>query len=79
MNFKKLDATILQTGETFILYDNGKFQNFDKLRCLLGADYINVNDDLMDGITDRNGNEWTHHVYDRGEIILSIHFKFTAA
>lgn len=78
MNFKKLDATILQTGESFVLYENGKFQNFDKLHSLVGSDYYNLNDDLMDGITERDGAEWTHHVYEFGEIVLSIHFKFTA-
>lgn len=77
MNFKKLEATILQTGESFILYDNGKFQNFNRLHKLVGSDYYNLNDDLMDGITDSNGTEWTYNIYDFGEIVLSINFKFT--
>lgn len=50
MNYKKLEAKILQTGETFILFDGKNFQNFNRLHKLLGGDYVNVNDDLMNGI-----------------------------
>ena len=76
MNFKKLEATVVQTGESFVLYEAGKFQNFDRLRELVGTDYHNLNDDLMDGIG-RNGIEWEYHLYEFGEISLSINFKFT--
>ena len=78
MNYKKLEAKILQTGENFILFDGKNFQNFNRLHKLLGEDYVNVNDDLMDGITDAGGREWTHTVYKNGNV-LTIMFKFTPA
>ena len=77
MNFKKLEAKVLQTGEKFILFDGKNFQNFDRLHKLLGNDYDNVNDDLMDGITDWGGMEWTHTVYGLQDEKLTISFQFT--
>lgn len=77
MNFKKLVATVKETEETLVLYDGGEFKNFDRLRELLGKDFNGVNDDLMDGITDWGGTEWTHTIYKDAEAVLTITFTFT--
>lgn len=77
MNFKKLVAEVIETGETIVLCDGAEFKNFDRLHELLGKDYDNVNDDLMDGITERDGTTWTHSVYRLGEVEKTIRFTFT--
>lgn len=77
MNFKRLVAKVNETGEELVLYDGSEFQNFDRLRKILGSDYENVNDELMDGITERDGEEYTHFKYENGDAVLSITFTFT--
>ena len=77
MNFSRLTAKVNQTGEEFVLYDGSEFQNFNRLHEILVSDYENVNDNLMDGITERDGEEWTHFIYENGEVVLSITFTFT--
>lgn len=74
---KELRALVVETGEELILWNGEEFQNFNRLRELLGKDYDNVNDDLMDGITEWGGSEWTHTQYENGEAVQTIKFTFT--
>lgn len=75
-NFKKLTATVEQTGESFVLFNGQEFENFDRLRELVGNDYEGLNDDLMDGITELTGTSWSYNKYDFAEVALTIRFDF---
>lgn len=79
MNFSRLVARVNETGEDFVLYDGVQFQNFDRLKELVGKDYSNLNDDLMGGINERNGERWTHFIYKNAAVVLSITFTYTPA
>lgn len=79
MTFKTLKAEF--KGETKVLFDGETFSNFDWLEKLLGERYINVNDDLMDGITENQPGTWNedHSEWSWGMFINDeyINFIFT--
>lgn len=79
MNFTRLTAKV-STGETFALYENGEYKNFDKLKGYVGKDYTNLNDDLMNG---PSSDTWLedpmHPVYtkwENGEEKFKIEFEY---
>ena len=82
LNFKKLTATVEQTGEHFVLYDGVDFLNFEKLEKLVGKDFDSLNDDLMNGPSETT---WygtdpmnpTYTKYEKCEPILTIRFAYT--
>jgi len=85
--FNKLTAEVSDGAgnvvDSFVLYDGGRFDNFDKLHDFVGRDYTNLNDDLMDGpSSDTWGSEDPMHpIYRKyvcGEVWLEIHFTYEA-
>ena len=78
-NYSKLVATVEETGEFLVLQEGGSYskEGFNRLAEILGKDYDNVNDDLMDGITDWGGVEWSHRIYKLGEVETTVTFTFT--
>jgi hypothetical protein len=78
MNFIKLTMTEKSTGKQTVLFDGETFTNFDYLKKLVGKDYINLNDDLMDGICESNNFEKvrTHNIYEMGEIVETLIFEY---
>lgn len=77
MTFKKLIATY--KGETKVMYDGKDFHHFDWLHSLLGERYMNVNDDLMDGISQYIPGTWNsdHTEWSWGMFINDEYIEFT--
>ena len=78
MNFKRLTMTEKSTGKQTVLYDGVEFKNFDYLKSLVGSEYTNLNDDLMDGVCESNNFETTrtHHIYKGGECVETLTFEY---
>lgn len=78
MNFKKLTMTEKSTGKETVLYDGTEFKNFDYLKSLVGSEYTNLNDDLMDGVCESNNFETTrtHHIYENGKCVETLTFEY---
>ena len=79
LNFKRLTMERESTGEITVLYENGEFKNFDLLRQIVGEEYDNINDDLMDGICESNC--WSCNRYfpiydDNGYWCDALHFRY---
>lgn len=78
MNFKRLTMIEKSTGKSTVLYDGAEFKNFDYLKSLVGSEYANLNDDLMDGICESNNFETTrtHYIYKYGECVETLTFEY---
>lgn len=78
MNFKRLTMTEKSTGKQTILYDGVEFKNFDYLKSLVGSEYTNLNDDLMDGVCESNNYETirTHYIYKDGGCVETLIFEY---
>nr|DAK18682.1 MAG TPA: hypothetical protein [Caudoviricetes sp.] len=76
MEVNRIDAKINSTGEVFNLYNNGKFQNFERIHAIFGEDYDDVNDNLLDGPA-VNGWEYTERVYHFAEEVESVTFTYS--
>ena len=75
--FKGLTMTIESTGEKITLRDEKGFQNFERLRGMMNErDYINLNDDLMDG-PDAMGDRYEHKIYEGGEVKEVLTFEYS--
>lgn len=84
MTFTKLTVTVKSTGEEKILYDGKEFQNFEWLAAIVGGsnsdNYINLNDDLMDGPL-AMGETFTHEIWGSGlepVEVLEFHYELSA-
>jgi len=84
--FSKLTAEVRDGAgnviDSFVLYDGKKFDNFNRLHELVGRDYDDLNDDLMDGPSpDTWGMEDPMHPvyrkYEAGEVVLEIMFEYS--
>ena len=66
-------------GEAKVLFDGNEFKNFDWLAQQVGGSnsmkYINLNDDLMDGV-EANGETFQHTIYKDGEAIDTLTFEY---
>ena len=40
MKYNRIDARINSTGEVINLYNNGKFQNFERIHAIFGKDWV---------------------------------------
>lgn len=69
--FRRLTATVVGTGETFNLYENGEFKNFNRLHELAGKDYEDLNDELLEG----TGKD-LYTKFECGEIVMQIEFSY---
>ena len=76
MKYNRIDARINSTGEVINLYNNGKFQNFERIHAIFGKNYDDVNDGLMDE-PDVNGWKYTEKVYKFAEEIESVTFTYS--
>lgn len=76
MKYNRIDARINSTGEVINLYNNGEFQNFERIHAIFGEDYDDVNDNLLDG-PDVNGWEYTEKVYEFAEEVESVTFTYS--
>ena len=76
MKYNRIDARINSTGEVINLYNNDKFQNFERIHAIFGKNYDDVNDGLMDG-PDVNGWKYTEKVYKFAEEIESVTFTYS--
>lgn len=80
MNFKRLTCKVEETGEELVLFDGEHFQNFNRLEKLVGREYDNLNDDLMDGPSEATwGSDPfnpVHRVYKFGEAVLTLQFHY---
>lgn len=78
MTFKRLTMVEKSTGKETVLFDGESFQNFDYLKKIVGNDFVNLNDDLMDGISESNGysTERSFDIYDCGKIVDTLLFLY---
>ena len=79
LSFKKLSMKQESTGKIVALYENGEFKNFDLLHQIVGNEYDNLNDDLMDGICESNGWSCNRYlpIYDEnGDWSDALHFRY---
>ena len=79
LSFKKLSMKQESTGKIVVLYENGEFKNFDLLHQIVGNEYDNLNDDLMDGICESNGWSCNRYlpIYDEnGDWSDALHFRY---
>ena len=77
MTFNKIEMTI--NSEKTTLFENGLFQNFDKLRRICGSRYLNINDDLLDG-PQANGRGYTEIIWGDGlDPVTVILFTYDGA
>ena len=79
LSFKRLTMEQESTGEITVLYENGKFKNFDLLHQIVGEKYDDLNDDLMDGVCE--SNDWSCRRYfyfydEKGNWCDILHFRY---